>query len=68
MGKFDSTIKWLRKQLKTATRTLEELKSGMKIEAAGADVTDEWISRYQRLTERYQRLIAMYEKRDRERT
>ena len=66
MGKFDPTIKWLRKQRKNAAQAVRDLKSGHTIEFEGADVTDEWILRYERLVERYGRLIETYEQRDRE--
>ena len=41
-----------------------DLQSGQKIEFDGADVTDEWIFRYEQLIERYARLIEKYEQRD----
>jgi hypothetical protein len=66
MGKFDPTIKWLRRQRKNAAQAIRDLRSGHKIEFEGADVTEEWILRYERLVERYGRLIETYEQRDRE--
>jgi hypothetical protein len=66
MGKFEPTIKWLRRQRKNAAQAVRDLKSGRKIEFEGADVTGQWISRYERLIDRYGRLIEKYEQRDRE--
>ena len=68
MGKFDPTIKWLRRQRKNAAEAIRDLKSGHKIEFEGADVTEDWTLRYERLIERYERLIETYEQRDRETT
>jgi hypothetical protein len=62
----DSTIKWLRRQRENAAQAIRELRSGQKIESDGVDVTDQWILRYERLFERYTRLIETYEQRDRE--
>ena len=62
----ESTIQWLRKQQDNAAQAIRGLKSGHKIEFEGADVTDGWIARYQRLLERYARLIETYEQRGRE--
>lgn len=66
MSKFESTIKWLKRQRKNAAQAIRDLKSGQKIEFEGTDVTDQWISRYEQLVERYGRLIDTYEQRDRE--
>ena len=66
MGKFDPTIKWLRRQRKNAAQAVRDLRSGQRIEFEGADVTDQWIARYERLIERYGRLTEKYEQRDRE--
>jgi hypothetical protein len=66
MGKFDPTIKWLRRQRKNAAQAVRDLRSGQKIEFEGADVTGQWISRYEPLIDRYGRLIEKYEQRDRE--
>jgi len=52
-----STINWLRKQRENAAQAVRDLRSGQKIEFEGTDVTDEWILRYERLLERYTRLI-----------
>ncbi len=60
------TIQWLLKQRENADQALRDLNSGQTIEFEGADVTDQWISRYERLVERYTRLIERYEQRDRE--
>ena len=66
MSKLDSTIEWLRRQRENAAQAVRELHSGQKIEFDGADVTAEWISRYEHLIERYGRLIERYEQQDRE--
>ena len=66
MSKFESTIKWLKRQRKNAAQAIRDLKSGQRIEFEGTDVTDQWISRYEQLVERYARLIETYEQRDRE--
>jgi hypothetical protein len=47
MGKFDPTIKWLRRQRENAAQAVRDLRSGHRIEYEGTDVTDEWISRYE---------------------
>jgi hypothetical protein len=57
MGKFDPTLKWLRRQRKNAAQAVRDLKSGQRIEFEGVDITGEWISRYEQLVERYGRLI-----------
>ena len=62
----DSTIKWLRRQRENSAQAIRELRSGQKIESDGVDVTDQWILIYERLVERYTRLIETYEQRDRE--
>ena len=62
----ESTINWLRKQRENAAQAIRDLRSGHKIEFEGTDVTDEWISRYERLLERYTRLIETHEQRARE--
>jgi hypothetical protein len=62
----ETTINWLRKQQENAAQAIRDLRSGQKIEFEGSDVTDEWISRYERLLERYTRLIETHEQRDRE--
>ena len=61
-----STINWLRKQRENAAQAVRDLRSGQKIEFEGTDVTDEWILRYERLLERYTRLIEIHEQRERE--
>ena len=66
MSKYDSTIKWLRRQRENAAQAVRDLRSGQHIEFDGNDVTDEWIMRYENLVQRYERLIATYEQRDRE--
>ena len=66
MSRFEPTIKWLRRQRKNAAQAIRDLKSGQKIEFEGADVTDQWIARYEQLVERYARLIETYEQRERE--
>ena len=66
MGKFDPTIKWLRRQHKNAAQAIRDLKSGQRIEFEGTDVADQWIARYDQLVERYARLIETYEQRERE--
>jgi hypothetical protein len=66
MGQFDATIEWLQRQHKNAVKAVHELRSGNKIEVEGADVTEAWISRYERLIRRYERLIEKYEQRNRE--
>jgi len=66
MSKYEPTIKWLKRQRKNAAQAIRDLKSGQKIEFEGTDVTDQWISRYQELVDRYARLISTYEQRDRE--
>ena len=66
MGKLDPTIKWLRRQRKNAAQAVRDLRSGHKIEYGDADVTEEWILRYERLVERYGRLIETYEQKERE--
>ena len=60
MGKFDPTIVWLRKQTKNANLALTALQAGQKIVSDGVDVTAQWIPRYERLVERYQRLLFAY--------
>lgn len=64
MSRFDSTIKWLRKQKRNAENAARDLKSGQKIEFEGTDMTEHWIVRYENLVERYGRLIEAYEKRN----
>ena len=64
MGKFDPTIVWLRKQTKNANLVLTALHAGQRIVSDGVDVTAQWIPRYERLVERYQRLIVLYTQRN----
>ena len=64
MGKFDPTIAWLRKQTKNANLALTELHAGQRIVSDGVDVTAQWIPRYERLVERYQRLLVLYTQRN----
>ena len=66
MGQFDATIGWLHRQRKNAAQAVHDLRSGNKIEFEGADVTEEWIARYEQFIFRYERLIAKYEQRNRE--
>ena len=66
MSKFEPTIKWLKRQRKNAAQAIRDLKSGQKIEFEGIDVTDQWITRYEQLLERYAGLIETYEQRERE--
>jgi hypothetical protein len=66
MRQLDPTIVWLRNQAKNASQTLTALNAGQTIESDGVDVTDLWIPRYERLVERYQRLIAIYTQRNRD--
>ena len=66
MGKFDLTINWLLRQRENAAQAVRDLRSDHRIEYEGTDVTDEWKSRYERLIERYGRLIETYEQRERE--
>lgn len=65
MGRIVPTIEWLRKQLANAKKAIADLRSGQKIEFGGEDVTEQWISMYERLVSRYERLIDAYEKRNR---
>jgi len=66
MGKFDPTIEWLRRQTKNATLALSALNAGQRIVSDGVDVTAQWIPRYERLVERYQRLTILYNQRNRD--
>ena len=64
MGKFDPTIEWLSRQTKNASLALTALNAGQRIVSDGVDVTAQWIPRYERLVERYQRLLVLYTQRN----
>jgi hypothetical protein len=64
----EATIQWLRKQRENAAQAIRDLNAGQSIESEGRDVTEVWLPRYERLFERYTRLIETYEQRDRDTT
>ena len=64
----EATIQWLRKQRENAAQAIRDLNAGQSIESEGRDVTEVWLPRYERLFERYTRLIETYEQRERETT
>ena len=64
----EATIQWLRTQRENAAQAIRDLNAGQTIEFEGSDLTEVWLSRYERLFESYTRLIETYEQRDRETT
>lgn len=61
-----STLDWLRRQRRNVAEALRDLEAGQRIEFNGVDVSAAWEDRYKYLLERYDRLIAKHEQRERE--
>lgn len=64
MGKFDSSIEWLRAQIKSATDGLSEIRHHDKTVINDRDVTEERKQSYLRRIQRYTRLITGYKRHD----